>query len=41
MEADWEKAVFHFARAAALRPDASEIKEQLRRARRMRKEQKS
>ncbi len=38
-ESNWEQAILHLSIAAALRPDASEVKEQLRRARRMRKEQ--
>ncbi len=37
-DAKWDDAVYHLSIAAALRPDASDVKEQLRRARRMRKE---
>lgn len=37
-EARWDEAVQHLSIAASLRPDAGDVKEQLRRARRMRKE---
>jgi len=40
-DAEWDKAVYHLSIAAALRPEATEVKEQLRRARRMRKEKES
>lgn len=36
-QARWDQAVHHLSIAAALRPEASEVKENLRRARRMRK----
>ena len=36
--ANWAGAVHHFSIAAALRPEAQEIKERLREARRMRKD---
>jgi len=37
-QANWDDAVIHLSIAAALRPEAADVKEQLRRARRMRKE---
>jgi hypothetical protein len=36
---NWDKAVHHLSIAVALRPDANEVRDQLRRARKMRKEQ--
>jgi hypothetical protein len=36
---DWDKAVHHLSIAVALRPDANEVRDQLRRARKLRKEQ--
>ena len=39
--ADWDQAIHHLSIAAALKPDASDVKDHLRRARRMRKERSS
>lgn len=38
-QGDWDKAVHHLSIAVALRPDAGDIREELRHARKMRKEQ--
>lgn len=39
VQGDWDKAVHHLSIAVALRPDAGDIREELRHARKMRKEQ--
>ncbi|MNC99316.1 hypothetical protein D3C83_175690 [compost metagenome] len=36
---DWGKAVYHLSIAATLRPEAQDVREDLRRARKMKKEQ--